>query len=1229
MSLSPLSTRRPLRRTMLLALAALLAVTTLVAAPPAARATPIATTDAEYGQYGRVFPDPQGGMQGAPNTSPYIQGNVPAVDFIQYQEAREGLAFLETVDPADFPALYPDGGRPFGEFIERQTLSEDYADVLKDLAADGNSAGVPNTDSTRTRFPLTLVKVTDEESPVPEADRFHYVYSLSMHGIERAGVEGGIRAIEDFVTFASTTPDAPLLELDPTRSATWGETLENSVIYFALPNPDGWARGDTAEGKPFYQRYNGNGIDLNRDFPGEGFVFRPYTPLSEPESAAFHAVLIHIKESTTLGRFIAGTDLHGQLNGDAFSYTLLGGAVRSWPKNDAAINTMRKVWFDQETKLDWSELVKANDAGDDAPGIYGDQYGTIWDTLGYINTGSMRVFYDSPIGLDGLGLSNEMSFSHLSNCGVGKCFIPEIEQLHVDGNKAIIYTQVNTALQPRDTTFRQPGHVGYVFNPQRLTHAGSDAPGQVGEFDLPPQDSFEVTLTQPATGELTHEFEVLAPEDGVYNGGLTVDVTFVNAQGVSPAALTSTVVVEIFDPEEEGAGEDGWQEVNRDFNQSGLYAQAGMTVNVNGPVPGQYRVRLTDVPPGQHQIKGTFFEELSWPDPGQNPYDVSNMDFFTDISAQALPGHDFTAITPDAILNGEDLDRYDTIILADQFLPGWRPFDVNADREIVGETDENGDPVLDEDLHRYGAKTRTDADRDDYLDALADFARGGGQIVLTDSALEALEFLPSADGSASTFGDKVNGGDVYGGAVEFNVDGEESYLSHRLGRMIEQPGSARGANNRHQVAEPVPTGFAIQNASGGDLFTLPQFSIDRAAWEAEGGATVGMVRDEVTYGELPYGEGQIRVIGSLLPMPTDEYDNPFGLGSYALTYTGYQVFDNLVDYVRPGGTWRLGGDDRFSTATEVAYEHHPLPDTVVIARADDFADALAAVPLAKELDAPIILAKKDGLDGAGFDYLLTRNPPPTRAYVIGGEEALGQGVIDDLDRLYVPASGITRLGGEDRFATAVRVAEELETVSGVAPTTAVVATGRGFPDALAAGPVAGNLGADLGAAPLLLVEQGEIPTVVADWFAAKDITATVVAGGPVAVSDDVVAALPSATRIAGETRFDTAVLLADELVRLRGDDVTSATVAVADNFPDALVVGSAGGRDAIPTLLTPRDQLGTAATTKWLTNHAADLRLVYIAGGTAAVGANVDAQISAALGRTPLPSGRTSRVRAR
>ena len=79
-----------------------------------------------------------------------------------------------------------------------------------------------------------------------------------------------------------------------------------------------------------------------------------------------------------------------------------------------------------------------------------------------------------------------MSLSHISNCGVGSCYLVDAEQLHVDGNKSLIYSMINFTLKPEDTTFRVPGSVAYVRSPKVLRNAGTPTQPPPGA-GLPPQ----------------------------------------------------------------------------------------------------------------------------------------------------------------------------------------------------------------------------------------------------------------------------------------------------------------------------------------------------------------------------------------------------------------------------------------------------------------------------------------------------------------------------------------------------------------------------------------------------------------------------------------------------------------------------------------------------------------------------------------------------------------------
>jgi Cell wall binding domain 2 (CWB2) len=97
------------------------------------------------------------------------------------------------------------------------------------------------------------------------------------------------------------------------------------------------------------------------------------------------------------------------------------------------------------------------------------------------------------------------------------------------------------------------------------------------------------------------------------------------------------------------------------------------------------------------------------------------------------------------------------------------------------------------------------------------------------------------------------------------------------------------------------------------------------------------------------------------------------------------------------------------------------------------------------------------------------------------------------------SGAVTRLAGGDRYATAAAVSAA---VFGPGVPVAYVATGAGFPDALAGGPAAGDQGG-----PLLLVAKDSVPPATAAELARLKPARIVVLGGPSVVSDAVASAL--------------------------------------------------------------------------------------------------------------------------
>lgn len=277
---------------------------------------------------------------------------------------------------------------------------------------------------------------------------------------------------------------------------------------------------------------------------------------------------------------------------------------------------------------------------------------------------------------------------------------------------------------------------------------------------------------------------------------------------------------------------------------------------------------------------------------------------------------------------------------------------------------------------------------------------------------------------------------------------------------------------------------------------------------------------------------------------------------------------------------RLSGGDRYATAVAISKEGWSYSGAVVIARGDDYADALAGVPLAYRLVAPILLTAPGRLPAVTRQEILRLNA--FNAIILGGSNAVSDDVADALRAMGLE---VERIAGKDRFDTAVRIAARLAP-NGV--NTAIVASGRNFPDALAAAPYAAVAGY-----PILLVERASVPSVVTNAVKGLGVTETIVVGGTGVVSSGAMAKLPGAHRISGSDRYATAVALAKHFNPL-GEDCF---IATGRDFADAITGAVLAARRETGILL-----VGTSVPSivrEFLSKGV--VKQVCILGGTGAV----------------------------
>ncbi|NMX00894.1 cell wall-binding repeat-containing protein [Mobiluncus mulieris] len=191
------------------------------------------------------------------------------------------------------------------------------------------------------------------------------------------------------------------------------------------------------------------------------------------------------------------------------------------------------------------------------------------------------------------------------------------------------------------------------------------------------------------------------------------------------------------------------------------------------------------------------------------------------------------------------------------------------------------------------------------------------------------------------------------------------------------------------------------------------------------------------------------------------------------------------------------------------------------------------------------------------------------------------------------------LSGKDRYETAVK-ASRYAFPNGAQ--SVYLASGEVFPDALAAGSVAGK-----NRAPVLLTRGEAFPETVKTELKRLNPTNITLVGGTARLQPGLESALKSLLpkaqiqRVSGANRYETAVKLAATL-----GGITQVTIASGENYPDALAAG--GVSPAV--LLTQQGALPTSTATALHPGVK-----VTVAGGDKAVTPAVFAQIESIVGK--------------
>lgn len=302
---------------------------------------------------------------------------------------------------------------------------------------------------------------------------------------------------------------------------------------------------------------------------------------------------------------------------------------------------------------------------------------------------------------------------------------------------------------------------------------------------------------------------------------------------------------------------------------------------------------------------------------------------------------------------------------------------------------------------------------------------------------------------------------------------------------------------------------------------------------------------------------------------------------------------------------RLEGGSRTETAIAISREVFGTAENAVLACGDDFADALAGVPLAYALDAPILLVRNNEIDEATaveMHRLGVRN-----VYILGGPVAISEDVADGLEQ---SGYNVRRVAGTSRFETAVAIASELQRITG-APDEVFFAYSHNYPDALAVSSVAAILGQPI----FYISKDGTVDYATASYISNSQISSAVILGGTTAVGADAEnnirrLGVGEVGRIDGASRYDTCMNINKKYADIMSDDTVC--IATGKNYPDALAGGVFAAIQKAPILLVA-DELN-AAQLEYLDERNVPNTFAYIFGGKLAVPEKVEVQITGLAG---------------
>lgn len=299
-----------------------------------------------------------------------------------------------------------------------------------------------------------------------------------------------------------------------------------------------------------------------------------------------------------------------------------------------------------------------------------------------------------------------------------------------------------------------------------------------------------------------------------------------------------------------------------------------------------------------------------------------------------------------------------------------------------------------------------------------------------------------------------------------------------------------------------------------------------------------------------------------------------------------------------------GAGGRIGTANKVATDLFGTATNVVLVNGYGYADAVSATPLAKQLNAPILLTGGKTIEPEVAATI--QKLGASKIYIVGGTGVVSEDLENSLKAKYT----VERVAGttdKTRMGTNAEVAKKVLSLSG--QKTGIIVNGQdGYADALSVASIAAQKGY-----PVLFGSSKTVADVVKDVVNQNGLA--VLAVGGEGVLPQTVASMVGGTKITqaadSKNRFSTNLAVLKYFNNNGGLDFSNIYVAAGgaapDQFADALVASAAAAKTGSPLVLsgTGADDSQVLAAQDYILANATSTSNISIIGGTASVSDNI------------------------